>query len=146
MRHFKRIGGVFFNFTIFAVLLFVPAWTIHWPRAWLLLAIVFVAGIFSVYAISDDLLDERYKPPLQKGQPLIDKVILLAFLLSFTATIILVPVDVFRVHLLPPPGRIVAFSGLLLFIAGWWILTCALVENSYAAPVVKLQKDRGQHV
>ena len=106
----------------------------------------FVAGIFSIYAMPDDLLDERYKPPLQKGQHLIDKVTLISFLLPFTATVILIPVDAFRVHFLPPPGLIPAFSGLLLFAAGWSILARAFVENSYAAPVVKLQTERGQHL
>jgi hypothetical protein len=38
-----------------------------------LLGVIFVAGTLSVYAIPDDLLDERYKGPLQKGQPVADK-------------------------------------------------------------------------
>jgi protein-S-isoprenylcysteine O-methyltransferase Ste14 len=146
MRHVKRIGGVFLNVGIFALLLLLPAGTLRWPRAWVLLAVIFVAATFSVYAIPDDLLDERYKGPLQKGQPLVDKVILSAFMISFLSTVALIPLDVFRLHLLPTPGMLVRPTGLILFANGWWILTRALVENAYAAPVVKLQKEREQHV
>jgi protein-S-isoprenylcysteine O-methyltransferase Ste14 len=146
MGHVKRIGGVFLNVVIFALLLLLPAGTLRWPRAWVLLAVIFVAGTFSVYAIPDDLLDERYKGPLQKGQPLVDKVILSAFLISFVGTVVFIPLDIFRMHLLPPPGMLVRSIGLLLFAAGWWILARALVENAYAAPVVKLQNEREQHV
>jgi protein-S-isoprenylcysteine O-methyltransferase Ste14 len=34
--------------------------------------------------------------------------------------------------------------GLVLFVAGWWIMTLALRENAFAAPVVKHQEER-QH-
>ena len=37
-------------------------------------------------------------------------------------------------------------SGLLAVIAGWGIAWCALRENAFAAPVVKLQGERSQHV
>jgi protein-S-isoprenylcysteine O-methyltransferase Ste14 len=146
MRHVKRIGGVFLNLGIFALLLLGPAGTVGWPRAWVLLGVIFVAGTLSVYAIPDDLLDERYKGPWQNGQPVVDKIILSAFMVSFFATVILIPLDVFRFHILPRPEMLVALVGLVLFAAGWWILARALVENAYAAPVVKLQKEREQHV
>jgi protein-S-isoprenylcysteine O-methyltransferase Ste14 len=146
VSHAKRIGGVFLNLGICAVLFFVPAWTFWWPRAWVLLGIHFVAAMVSVYALPDDLLKERYKAPLQKDQPLVDKVILSSFLVAFCVTVILIPLDVFRWHLLPSPGRWVAWAGLALFVAGWWIVARAMLENAYAAPVVKLQKDREHHV
>jgi protein-S-isoprenylcysteine O-methyltransferase Ste14 len=146
MSHMKRIGGVFLNTGICAALLLVPAWTFWWPRAWVLLGIHFVAGMVSVYAMPDDLLKERYKAPLQKDQPLVDKVILSSFLLAFFVTGILIPLDVFRWHLLPAPHRWVAWAGLALFVAGWWLVAKAMLENAYAAPVVKLQKEREHHV
>jgi len=146
MSHAKRIGGVFLNTGICAVLLLAPAWTFWWPRAWVLLGIHSVAATVSVYAIPNGLLKERYKAPLQKDQPLVDKVILSSFLLAFFVTAILIPLDVFRWHLLPAPDRWVAWAGLALFVAGWWIVAKAMLENAYAAPVVKLQKDRQHQV
>jgi protein-S-isoprenylcysteine O-methyltransferase Ste14 len=146
MRHVKKIGGVFLNCGIFAVLLLGPACRLWWPRAWALLGVNFAAGMIALYVIPDELLRERSKGPLQKGQPTVDKVILIAFLLAFSAAVILIPLDVFRWHILPPPGLAVAWVGLALFAAGWWILARALVENAYAAVVVKMQKEREHHV
>lgn len=146
MRHVKKIGGVFLNTGIFAVLLLGPVWTLWWPRAWVLLGVNFVAGMIALYVIPDDLLQERSKGPLQKGQPVVDKVILIAFLVAFAATAMLIPLDVFRLHVLQPPGMVIAWVGLALFAAGWWILARALVENAYAAVVVKMQKEREHHV
>jgi hypothetical protein len=57
MGHVKRIGGVFLNVIVFALLLFLPAGTLRWPRAWVLLGVIFVAGTLSVYPIPEDLLD-----------------------------------------------------------------------------------------
>jgi protein-S-isoprenylcysteine O-methyltransferase Ste14 len=41
---------------------------------------------------------------------------------------------------------IVSAIGLVLFAAGWWLMTAAMVENAFAAPVVRHQAERHQHV
>jgi protein-S-isoprenylcysteine O-methyltransferase Ste14 len=53
---------------------------------------------------------------------------------------------VFRFHLIAKPGTLASASGLVLFVAGWWIMTLALRENAFAAPVVKHQEARQQTV
>lgn len=146
MLRFKQGAGVLLNTAIFAAMLFIPAGTVYWPRAWVFLAVVFVAAALSVFAIPEELLDERYKPGIQKAQPLTDKIILVAFISSFVATVVLIPLDVFRFHLMDAPGIIISLIGLALFAAGWWLIASAMIENAFAAPVVKLQKERGQHV
>lgn len=146
MFRIKQIAGILINTAIFAAMLFIPAGTVYWPRAWVFLAVVFVAAALSVFAIPEELLDERYKPGIQKAQPLSDKIILVAFISSFVATIVLIPLDVFRFHLMAPPPMIISVVGLVAFAAGWWLIARAMIENAFAAPVVKLQKERGQHV
>ena len=146
MLRFKQIAGIALNVAIFAALLFTPAGTLRWPRGWALLAVALVAGALSTLAISEDLLDERFKPFAQRGQPIADRVVLIALLASFVGTTILIPLDVFHLHLLAPPGPIVSALGLVLFAAGWGLMAYAMRENAYAAPVVKLQRYRGQHV
>lgn len=146
MFRIKQIAGILINTAIFAAMLFIPAGTVYWPRAWVFLAVVFVAAALSVFAIPEELLDERYKPGIQKAQPLADKIILVAFISSFVATIVLIPLDVFRFHLMAPPPMIISVVGLVAFAAGWWLIARAMIENAFAAPVVKLQKERGQHV
>jgi protein-S-isoprenylcysteine O-methyltransferase Ste14 len=149
MSILKLTVGVLSNVTIFGLLLFLPARTLDWWRAWMFLAVVFVgAGLstVSLYGTSKELLAERFKPPVQKGQPFEDKIVVLLLIAGFLAVIAFIPLDVFRLHLLPRPGMLVSSSGLLLFIAGWWIMTLALLENAFAAPVVKHQEERQQKV
>jgi protein-S-isoprenylcysteine O-methyltransferase Ste14 len=142
----KRIGGIVFNTCFFALLLFPAAGTWHWPRAWIFLGVNVVAASISVFSAPEGLINERYKPAIQKGQPLTDRVVLIAFILSFCADVVFIPVDFFRLHLLPPPGAVVGAIGLILFVAAWWLLTSALLANSFAAVVVRLQSERGQRV
>jgi protein-S-isoprenylcysteine O-methyltransferase Ste14 len=149
MFAFKIIAGIFYPVAIFAVLLFLPAGTLHWWRAWVLLGAVFVsatATMLTVFPGNEGLLDERYKPPFQKGQPLADKIITPAFLAAFVGLIVFIPLDVFRFHLLGGPGIIVASAGLICFVAGWWLIALSLNQNTFAAPVVKYQEERNQIV
>jgi protein-S-isoprenylcysteine O-methyltransferase Ste14 len=146
MFRVKQIAGIFLNVVIFGVLLFGPARTLSWPRAWVLLGVIAVAATLSVFAIPEDLLNERYKPPIQRGQPVADKIVIVLLLVSFIGTVVFIPIDIFRLHLLPAPSMIVSAIGLVLFAAGWWLMTAAMVENAFAAPVVRHQAERHQHV
>jgi protein-S-isoprenylcysteine O-methyltransferase Ste14 len=142
----KRVGGILFNTCFFALLLFPAACTLHWPRAWVFLGVNVVAASISVFSAPESLIDERYKPAIQKGQPVTDRIVLIAFILAFCSEVVFIPLDFFRLHLLPPPGAAVSTVGLVLFVAAWWLLTSALLANSFAAVVVRLQSERGQRV
>jgi protein-S-isoprenylcysteine O-methyltransferase Ste14 len=149
MSKFKLIGSVLLNVAIFGGLLFVPAGTPHWWRAWVFVGAVFVAAVastVSVFRVNRDLLEERFKPPIQQGQPLADKIIVVVLIAAFIGLMAFIPLDVFRFQLIARPGPFVSSLGLVLFVAGWWIMTLALRENAFAAPVVKHQKERQQRV
>src|SRR5262249_24547717 len=94
----------------------------------------------------EDLLKERLKPPVQKGQPLEDKIIVPLLLTAFLGLIVFIPLDVFRFHLMGKPGTLVSTLGLILVVAGWWIISLVFKENAFAAPVVKHQEERQQTV
>lgn len=66
-------------------LLFLPAGTLHWRRAWVFLAVLISSSITTatVFARNEALLDERYGSPVQKGQPLADKLVANLLVLSF---------------------------------------------------------------
>lgn len=146
MLFVKRIFGVLFNTGFFALLLFPEARTLHWRRAWIFLGVNLIAASVSVFSAPEGLLNERYKPAVQKGQPLADRILLLTFILLFCADVVLIPVDVFRLHLLPRPGSGICGFGLALFVASWWLLTSAMLQNPFTAVVVRLQTERGHHV
>jgi protein-S-isoprenylcysteine O-methyltransferase Ste14 len=146
---YKVIFSVFYNLIFFGGMLFLPAGTIDWPRAWVLLGVILVSTIATmviVFREREDLLNERFKPPLQKGQPLPDKIIVLLLIASFIGIIAFIPLDVFRFHLLGRPNPLVSSLGLILSIAGWWIISLTFKENAFAAPVVRHQEERRQRV
>ena len=145
----KVIAGVAFNVALYAVLLFVPAGTLHWWRAWVFLAItvaVMAVAIFSILPDNADLLSQRAKGIIQKGQPVWDRILVILLVVSFVGQILFIPLDVFRFHLMPKPGGLVSFLGLALYVAGWWIMTLAMKVNPFAVPVVRLQEERHQRV
>lgn len=149
MLIFKLIAGIALNVAIFGVLLFVPAGTLNWSRAWVFLGVIFVcvtATMFGIFSRNEALLDERYGALIQEGQPLADKIILIVLVTGFAAAIVFIPLDVFRFHLMGSPGTTVSFLGLALVVVGWWIISLAFRENAFAAPVVKHQEERQQIV
>jgi protein-S-isoprenylcysteine O-methyltransferase Ste14 len=141
----KVIVSLILNVAIFGGLLLVPAGTLQWWRAWVFIGIVIVgtvATMVSVFPGREDLLNERFKPPIQQGQPLADKIVVLVFLATFVGVIVCIPLDVFRWHLMSTPGTFVSAMGLVLLVAGWWIISLAFKANAFAAPVVKYQAER----
>jgi protein-S-isoprenylcysteine O-methyltransferase Ste14 len=145
----KLIAGLIFNVASFCLLLFLPAGTWHWWRAWVVIGAVFVGTVGSVVGLAGGhagLLEERLKPPVQKGQPLADKVILVLFITTFYGIVAFAPLDVFRFHLLAKPGPLVSSLGLAFLAVGWWIVYLGTRENAFAAPVVRYQEERHQTV
>jgi protein-S-isoprenylcysteine O-methyltransferase Ste14 len=145
----KLVIGVILNVAIFGSLLFLPAGTLDWWRAWVFLGVALALAVMStvsLYRANQELLEERFKSPIQKGQPLADKIIVLLVIAEFAGLIVFIPLDVFRFHLMARPGALVSSFGLVLFVAGWWIMTLAMRENAFAAPVVRHQEERRQTV
>jgi protein-S-isoprenylcysteine O-methyltransferase Ste14 len=145
----KVIAGVVSNVAFYALLLFVPAGTLHWWRAWVFLAVtlaVIAVAVFSILPDSADLFSQRAKGVIQKGQPLWDRVLVILLVVSYVGQIVFIPLDVFRFHLVAKPGGLVSFLGLALYVAGWWIMTLAMKVNPFAVPVVRLQEERHQRV
>lgn len=146
---FKLILSVIYNVVIFGVLLFLPAGTFDWWRAWVFIGVIVIGTVATmaiVFPGREDLLAERFKSPVQKGQPLADKILVVLLIVLFFGLIVFIPFDVFRFHLMGKPGAVVSSLGLVLFAAGWLIISLSFKENAFAAPVVKHQKERHQTV
>ena len=145
----KVPAGVAFNIAFYALLLFVPAGTLHWWRAWVFLVVtvaVMVVAILTILPDNSGLFSERARGVVQKGQPLWDRVLVILPVVSFVGQIVFIPLDVFRFHLAPKPSGLVSCLGLALYVAGWWIMTLAMKVNPFAVPVVRLQEERHQRV
>jgi len=134
---------------LYGAALFLPAGTWRWPRAWILLGLTALSTAIStayLNATSPEIVKERWKPPIQKGQPLADKVLLILFILLYLGTMILTALDVFRWHLLPKPGVAVSSIGLILYVTSWGLITRVLRENAFASAAVRYQAERHQRV
>ena len=134
----KAISG----FLLLAALLFLPAGTVHWFNAWLLMAVLFlpmlVLGVFLLWK-SPELLRKRLntgeKEPIQR------KVILgsvFMFLGGFLAAEFSFR---WEVWLLP---RQVSLAAAVLFLLGYGLYARVLVENQWLSRTVEVQE--GQSV
>ena len=145
----KLIAGVVFNVALYALLLFAPAGTLRWWRAWVFLGVtvaVMAVAIFSLLPDSADLFSQRAKGIIQRGQPLWDRILVVLLVISYVGQIVFIPLDVFRFRLLSKPGEVVSLLGLALYVMGWWIMTLVMKVNPFAVPVVKSQQERHQRV
>ncbi len=144
----KLTFSVVAQIALFGLLLFVPAGRWAWPRAWIYMGCMVVGTIVTLIYLRKDeaLINERLKGPIQKGQPLADRILVSLLLATFASLVIFIPLDVFRFQLMHEPGPPVSIAGLLLGAAGWWLIARAMHENAFAAPVVKYQKERAHRV
>jgi protein-S-isoprenylcysteine O-methyltransferase Ste14 len=147
---FRRLlFSVVWNTSTYGAALFLTAGTFDWWRAWLLIGMIAVGTVTTmllVFRTRPDLLRERMRGLVQQGQPVIDRVLVLAFLLSYAGSTAFIGSDVFHLRLLPKPSVWVSSVGLVLVVVGWVIIGLVFRENAFAAPVVKHQKKRGHKV
>ena len=128
-------------------LLFVPAGTLHWPAAWLFLATIGILGVAGgLWLAKTDpaLLAERMRPMMQSGQPAADKKFMLVFGFAALIWFLAIGLDM-REHGTRIPRALQA-SGLLMLLLSSGFIMWVMRENSFAAPVIKLQTERGHRV
>ena len=146
---FKILSALIWNIVIFGGLLFLPAGTLNWWRAWVFLGVVVVGTVATMVAVfreDDELYKERLKPPIQEGQPQADKILASLTIASFLGLIAFIPLDVFRFHLFAQPSAIASMLGLVVYVIGWSMISLSFKENTFAATAVKHQADRQQTV
>jgi protein-S-isoprenylcysteine O-methyltransferase Ste14 len=136
------------SFGVLGLFLFLAAGTANWPAAWIFLIEMIVLSIVGgLWLVRHDpaLVQERLSPPIQKGQPKADKVLLPVIILAFCGAIVLMALDAVRFAWSSVPFWAQAVGELILLLS-IWISFLTLGENSFAAPVVKVQESRGQTV
>jgi protein-S-isoprenylcysteine O-methyltransferase Ste14 len=128
-------------------LLFACAGTLHWPSAWVFLAISALLGPLCgwwLYRVDPALLAERLRPVLQKDQPAADKAFMAVFVVAMLVWLAAMGLD--RRTLASDMPMAAQILGLALFLLSTLFILWVFRENSFAAPVVKLQAERAQRV
>lgn len=144
----KALLEVLAEFAVFAALLFVSAGTLLWLAGWAFIAIFFGFALAIVVWLAreePELLQERMSSPMQSGQPLWDKVFVVAVIVLFVAWLIVMPLDAVRFGWSEVPGWL-QILGALGVVLSFYIMFLTFRENAYLALVVKVQQERGQSV
>jgi protein-S-isoprenylcysteine O-methyltransferase Ste14 len=131
-----------------ALLLFSAAGTWRWTQAWAFLTIFGVGAVaFGAWLQRRDpaLLASRLGPLVQRGQPIWDRVFLLVFIGVWCGWLVLMGLDARRWHTSDVPTLVNVAGGTLVIVG--FLATCLVFrENSFAAPIVRHQTERGQRV
>lgn len=144
----KLIVQTIIWFGLMGAIIFGAAGTMDYPGGWLYLGIMVALSIVLgtiMVCVDPGLLSERLNPPMQKDQPLADKLILVPILLLIMGGMAFMAADAARWHWSAMPPS-VQWAGWGLLLASLWFIYWVMRTNSFAAPVVKIQKDRGQAV
>ena len=129
-----------------AALLFIPAHTTHWPSAWIMLAeLAILALSIGLWLATHDpqLLTERLSSVVQKEQSGWDKLLMCVVILLWSGWFVLMGLDVNRHGISQVPSSLQLVGALGIPLCGA-LTFLTFRENSYAAPVVKIQQDRDQ--
>jgi protein-S-isoprenylcysteine O-methyltransferase Ste14 len=132
---------------LMGVLLFLAAGDWTWPQGWAFLGIFVFGSIgFSAWLMRRDpaLLASRLTLN-QKGTAGWDRIFLAVFILIWFVWLAVMAFDARRWQLSHMPLALNVLGGVLV-IAGFVATVRVFRENSFAAPVVRVQEERGQRV
>lgn len=132
---------VFFVVYVAAVT-FWPAGTWNYPAGWVLLVVMTAGGIGITWWLEQhdpSLLRERMSSPLQSAQAAWDRVFMIVLMAVFTGWLAFCSWDaaMWGFRAVPVWLQAIGLLGVVFYMWGAW---CTFRENSFAAPVVKLQE------
>ncbi|MBR1247220.1 isoprenylcysteine carboxylmethyltransferase family protein [Bradyrhizobium sp. AUGA SZCCT0169] len=137
--------------TLFVVgmgaLLFASAGTLHWPGAWACLATSAALGpACGLWLAKTDpaLLAERMRLTAREEQPAADKKFMLVFAAAGLIWFVAMGLDR-RMQASDVPLALEVL-GLVMYLLSTGFIMWVFRENSFAAPVIKVQAARGHHV
>jgi protein-S-isoprenylcysteine O-methyltransferase Ste14 len=126
---------------VMAVAVLWPAGTLAYPGGWGFIAIFVVGGFavsFWLYRHNPRLLRERMASPIQREQKSWDRAFLSTFILAFFGWMMFMAWDAAQSQFAAVPPWVQVVGGVAVsagFFGGW----LAFRENTFAAPVVKIQ-------
>lgn len=137
---FRAIGKLLMGLVLLALLLFLPAWTLHYPQAWLFLGILFVPMILVgivLFVKSPELLEKRLDAKEEESE---QRAVVALSGLMFLAAFIFAGLSFrFGWLMLPFPVSVVAA---VLFLASYAMYAEVLRENTYLSRTIEVQEDQ----
>jgi protein-S-isoprenylcysteine O-methyltransferase Ste14 len=136
------------EFVLFAIILFGSAGTLDWFAGWVFMILFFGCLWLLVLKLAQRdpaLLEERMKMRLPPDQPLWDKILLRSLIVLWLVFLILMGLDAGRFHWSQVPAWLQWVGSAAMLIA-FWIFDLTFKENTFATPVVRIQKEREHKV
>lgn len=136
-----------FFVVVLGAVLIASAGSPDWPAAWVFLVVSAILGPACglwLAKTDPDLLAERMRPTFQADQPAADKKFMLTFAVATLVWLIAIGLDR-RVQASDVPLALQAV-GLAMYLLSTAFIMWVFRENSFAAPVVKVQTERHHHV
>lgn len=129
-------------------LTFIPAGTLAWPAGWIFLLEFGLAGFLMTRWMlrhNPELLAERMAPLIQRDQKTWDKVLLSALILLWCVWFAVMGLDAVRYGWSHVPLWLQVLGAVAIPLS-MYIIFLTVQANTFAAPVVKIQKERGHRV
>ena len=136
----KAISKFLAGLIIVALLIFLPAWTIHYPQGWLLIGILFVpmfvAGLIMMKK-DPELLKKRLNAREKESE---QRTVILFSGIMFLAAFIMAGLSFrFGWLMLPFP---VSIAAAVIFLAAYALYAEVLRENTYLSRTIEVQEDQ----
>lgn len=147
----KSVIGVLFQVVLFGLPLLLPAGLLPtgtwlWEDAIIFLLLYFVlvtAASIYLCIYYPEAIEARLHVSSPK-QPMADKFAITIFGLGWIGGMVCIPIDVFHWTIFTPPSFTIQLLGLGIVILGLVLILITHTQNAYIAPIVAIQKDRGQ--
>jgi protein-S-isoprenylcysteine O-methyltransferase Ste14 len=142
----KIIIQLLILFAVLVVLLFLPAGTLDWLQAWLLILFLMIYFILYIYfGIYKNPEQTRERSKIAPNVKRWDKVIMSIYTALLPTVFILAGLDVgrFELSVVPIIIQIIAWAGLVFAGA---VIMWTVISNTYLSRYARIQDDRGQEV
>ncbi len=134
---------------VFPVLIIVVSRDWRWVEGWVFgvaYTALSIATVVHLYRFDPALLAERYKRPGAANQKRWDRYFIYVLIVTFTAWIVIMPLDAKRYGWSPEfPLWMKVFGAIVLPLSCFFFYR-SFVENTYASALVRIQTERKQQV
>ncbi len=145
----KGVIGALTQTAIIGMLLLLPARTWQWTEANQFLICYAILNVISTVFLAIKApasLEARMEMPIDKSQPLSDRIATTFLLMFLVGWFVFIPIDVFHLRLMTPPQATISLLGGFLTLFGYGIMLLAMYQNEFVTPVVRDQSDRGHEL
>ena len=144
----KSFFGILFQTALFGVFLYLPALTLNWADALLLLSIHFLITILAcayLLIVKPASIEARMNYD-SEAQPKEDRLASVLMLSAIVVGFSLAPIDIFHLNLSPTFEGNIKNIGLGFYFIGMLLFMASMNANEFAETTVNIQEERGQKV